>query len=196
MGKQLTVLDRVRVATPCHAPWKDMVGDERVRHCKSCDMKVFNLSEMNRADAERLVTEATGRTCVRYYQRADGTMLTADCPVGLRRLRRATVRMLAAAVASFVFIGTTLVALARGERGSQDLRVRYFEPFGRITAWVDSLGVFRPAAERGWFTGNFDLTPTHQELLEYPKEASELRAMIEGYLVDFVPDETTSQANK
>src|SRR5581483_9913884 len=34
-----------------------------------------------------LVRDKEGRMCVRMYQRADGTVLTSDCPVGVRRER-------------------------------------------------------------------------------------------------------------
>ena len=32
-----------------------------------------------------MVQATQGRLCVRFYRRADGTVLTQDCPVGLRR---------------------------------------------------------------------------------------------------------------
>ena len=38
-------------------------------------------------EAERLIAEREGRLCVRFYQRTDGTVLTADCEVGVRRRR-------------------------------------------------------------------------------------------------------------
>jgi len=55
---------------------------------------VFNLSAMTRGEAERLVqNKGEGRLCVRFFRRADGTLLTEDCPVGLRqRLRWAWAR--------------------------------------------------------------------------------------------------------
>jgi hypothetical protein len=59
-----------------------MTGDERVRYCPHCRLNVFNLSEMGRTEAEELVAQATGRLCVRYYQRSDGTVMTQDCPGG------------------------------------------------------------------------------------------------------------------
>jgi hypothetical protein len=40
-----------------------------------------------RAEAEALLAKHGSSICVRLYQRADGTVLTADCPVGLRRTR-------------------------------------------------------------------------------------------------------------
>jgi hypothetical protein len=85
----LPMLEQVRVASPCNASWDEMVGDERVRFCLSCEKNVYNLSAMTIADAEALVqARLGGEVCVRFYRRADGTMMTADCPVGERRKRR------------------------------------------------------------------------------------------------------------
>jgi hypothetical protein len=79
------VLDDIRVATPCNADWDDMSGDERVRFCGKCEKNVYNLSAMSRLEAEALVRDNEGgRRCVRFFQRPDGTVLTQDCPVGVR----------------------------------------------------------------------------------------------------------------
>jgi hypothetical protein len=76
---RLPILANVRVATPCRAEWNEMAGDERMRHCASCDKDVFNLSSMTRDEAEALIVAKAGELCVRYYQRKDGTILLADC---------------------------------------------------------------------------------------------------------------------
>lgn len=85
---RLPVLDNIKVAAPCAAEWSKMSGDDRVRHCGDCDKRVYNLSAMTRDEAQALLVEREGRLCVRFYKRHDGTILTADCPVGTRRRRR------------------------------------------------------------------------------------------------------------
>ena len=65
-----------------------MVGDERARFCSRCQKDVFNLSAMPRDEAESFMRERTGDVCVRLYRRVDGTVLTSDCPVGVKRKRR------------------------------------------------------------------------------------------------------------
>lgn len=93
----LPLLDQVRVASPCKAEWNEMLGDERVRFCLSCEKNVYNLSSMTKDDAESLLRERLGNDlCVRFYQRADGTILTQDCPEGVKKKRR---KKLALAVA-------------------------------------------------------------------------------------------------
>lgn len=86
---RLPVLDGIRVASPCRADWKGMTGDDRVRHCGDCRRNVYNLSGLTRDGAEALIAEKEGRLCVRYYQRADGTILFRDdCEPGVARQER------------------------------------------------------------------------------------------------------------
>ena len=88
MRQDIPLLDNVRVAAPCPANWNEMVGGERVRYCRACEKNVYNLSEMTRKDAEELLETHEGRLCIRYYQRADGKIITQNCPAGLRAQRR------------------------------------------------------------------------------------------------------------
>ena len=105
MRQDIPLLDNVRVAAPCPANWNEMVGGERVRYCRSCEKNVYNLSEMSRKDAEELLETHEGRLCIRYYQRADGKIITQNCPVGLRLMRRVylTVNARAATLCSAIF---------------------------------------------------------------------------------------------
>ena len=85
--RALPMLDAVRVASPCSARWEEMVGDDTSRFCSKCEKNVYNLSSMTREDAENVLRAREGELCVRLYQRADGTVLTGDCPVGVRKKR-------------------------------------------------------------------------------------------------------------
>src|SRR5207244_3242790 len=118
-----TLLEDLRIATPCNADWDDMaqVDGERVRFCGKCEKNVYNLSAMSRDAAEQLVREREGRVCVRFYQRADGTVLTGDCPVAVRkqRLRRRVWASLSGAAASLML----LCGLSSG-RARADLTLR------------------------------------------------------------------------
>ena len=92
-------LETIQVAKPCSADWDAMTGDAQVRHCGACRQNVYNLSEMTRAQAEAVILEHEGHLCVRFYTRADGTVLTQDCPVGLRAFRLKAARKLSWAAA-------------------------------------------------------------------------------------------------
>jgi hypothetical protein len=111
MSRFNSPLERVRVAAPCTADWDSMLGDERVRFCRHCELNVYNLSGMSKREAERVVAGAEGRLCVRFYRRADGSVLTQNCPVGLRALKRRVSRVAnavaSAAVGFFAGLGLT-----------------------------------------------------------------------------------------
>ncbi len=109
---KLPILPNLRVASPCGADWAAMTGDERVRHCGSCDKKVYDLSGLTRDEAESLIIEKEGKLCVRYFQRADGTILLKDCTVGAARRRRR--RVIAAGAVALLAGGAALV-LGRGD---------------------------------------------------------------------------------
>lgn len=82
--RELPLVADVQIATPCSARWSEMVGDHRVRHCLQCDKDVFNLSQLDAHEAEKLLRENVG-ACLRLYRREDGTVLLQDCPSGQRR---------------------------------------------------------------------------------------------------------------
>lgn len=98
-------LKHVRIASPCNADWDQMIGNERVRFCGQCTLNVYNLSSMSRREAEQLIEHNEGRLCIRYYKRADGSIITKNCPVGLRAIKRRmsyVARAVSSAVLSFV----------------------------------------------------------------------------------------------
>jgi hypothetical protein len=103
-------LDNISIASPCHAEWSDMVGSDKVRFCASCQKNVFNLSGMKRDEALDLLRATEGRACVRFYRRADGTVLTEDCPVGVALLVKKAKRATLAAAA--VSLGAVAAMLA------------------------------------------------------------------------------------
>jgi hypothetical protein len=110
-------LNRIEVASHCSQSWEAMQGTDTVRCCNECRLNVYNLSGMTRAEAETLVRGHEGRMCVRFYRRADGTVLTRDCPVGVRALRRQARRLVAAVVALIAALsGGILVARSVRER--------------------------------------------------------------------------------
>lgn len=78
------MLGEIRIATPCSVPWNAMKGDDRVRFCDSCGKHVYNLEAIPTQESLDLIQKAEGRLCLRLYRRRDGTVITADCPVGLR----------------------------------------------------------------------------------------------------------------
>jgi hypothetical protein len=145
MSSQENSLDRARVASPCPANWENMTGDDRVRFCQECQLQVYNISEMTRGQAEALIAQAEGRICARLYRRADGTILTKDCPVGLRAFKRRIGRIAGAAFTTLLSLGASALGqsftrTSRDESGNNQLTItRSFFGLnpqeGRATCW-------------------------------------------------------------
>src|SRR3954465_14003270 len=101
MRKYDSPLGNLSAASPGSADWDAMYGDDRKRFCGECKLNVYNLSGMTRDEAEALIMNAEGRLCGRMYRRADGTVITSDCPVGWERIKQRT-RFYATALASLL----------------------------------------------------------------------------------------------
>lgn len=134
MNPKLPTLELIQIATPCEASWDDMKGDNRVRFCGQCKLHVYNISDMPRDEAEQLVSEREGRLCVRMFRRHDGTVLTSDCPVGLRAVRQRLVRSAAALAGLLIaMIGGT----AFGSRINRWLPSGFRAPAESLAEWVE-----------------------------------------------------------
>src|SRR5437763_16075542 len=144
-------LNHVEVAAPCKADWDQMIGSEQMRYCGQCSLNVYNLSGMTRDEAESLIARNEGRLCVRFYRRTDGTIITRDCPVGLRAIRdRVSYWTKAVIAAALTFLATA------GFYRLSDMRP--FAPqmtMGSIRAPLDIpvvQGAIRPSVPQGEFT--------------------------------------------
>ncbi|MEP6850150.1 MAG: carboxypeptidase-like regulatory domain-containing protein [Acidobacteriota bacterium] len=101
MSPQKFDVNGLRIAAPCSVGWDVMPGDDRKRFCASCRLSVYNVSGMTETEVTRLIGERNGRICMRLRRRADGTVITRDCPVGMRAVRKRV----------GVFAGATLAAI-------------------------------------------------------------------------------------
>ena len=138
-------LDQVRVASPCSMRWEHMQpvdqqgGGDRVRHCGSCKLNVYNLSGMSRAEAESLVVSSLndgGRLCIRMFARADGTILTRDCPVGVRAARSRLIRAMSRMAAAFALFSTAGVFARGRDRSANTSGLSRVQPFATICSWL------------------------------------------------------------
>lgn len=142
MNRELPQLDQISVASPCSVAWEQMHGDDRSRMCGQCQKQVYNFAEMTRAEIADLVLAKEGKLCARFYRRTDGTLLTRDCPVGIRALRQRLWRAAAgiAATLAAVTAGLWWGRLARGDGEYEDSRtgIQLVDngPLSRFTSWV------------------------------------------------------------
>lgn len=123
MTKSTTNLERLRIASPCPTNWDSMSGDDRVRFCGLCNLNVYNISAMTGREAEQLIARTEGRLCAKLYRRPDGTIITADCPVGWRALkRRASFVAGAALTALFSLFGSAAAQKASSPEKPDECR--------------------------------------------------------------------------
>jgi hypothetical protein len=140
-------LANIRIASPCPAEWAKMIGDERVRHCSECNLNVYNLSAMNQKEVERLLTANRGqRLCTRFYRRADGTVLTQDCPWSLRAATRKVSRLAAAILAAILSVNIA-AAKSKPKEASCDCQQTKQKDSGIQLTVLDQNGAVIPNAE-------------------------------------------------
>lgn len=101
-------LENLSLSYPCPTTWESMVGDDRVRYCSKCQLNVYNLSGMTKPQAEKLISSAEGRICVAFYRRADGTVLTQNCPVGLAAVKQRVANTISLALSLLVTFFTAI----------------------------------------------------------------------------------------
>jgi hypothetical protein len=137
MAPSVFPLEKIQVASPCTVSWETMSGDGRVRYCSKCSNSVYHLSEMTREQAQALIVKEEGRLCVRYFQRADGTVMTRDCPESSHR-RRHLLKAGALVLLPLLLVSLFLFLLLFMDRPSQArTRLRHVEPFRAVFDWFD-----------------------------------------------------------
>ena len=150
-----------------------MIGTEKRRYCGECKLNVYNLSGMSRDEAENLIANAEGRLCVRFFQRADGTVLTQDCPVGWQAVKKRVSKTATAGVSLFIGLlsGLGLTVFTRQNQTSE------------------TVGISVRANNNRALTGKITVKPTPYPLME--NNAIELKGeMILGQMVSIKPGDS------
>lgn len=142
----LVILENLYVAAPCPAPWSQMAGDDRVRYCTECKLNVYNISEMTRSEAEELIRAHEGRLCVRFFRRADGTILTKNCPRGLRTLVRRVSRIAGAVLTAAMSVASAFsqtppkdTQQTQQSQGNTGMELTVVDPSGALIPNADIL---------------------------------------------------------
>ena len=125
--KTSSLLDSIKIARPCSADWSEMIGDDRRRYCGQCKLNVYSFFGMSGDEVEEFLLASEGRVCVTLYERADGTMITEDCPVGIAAVRL-RFRRYATAAASLVVSFLVGAGTSRLVNGPSPVNPSYSAP--------------------------------------------------------------------
>ena len=151
MDKQNFNVNKLRVASPCPVGWETMTGNERVRRCHSCELNIYNISEMTKTEIESLIVNREGRLCIRLYKRGDGTVLTKDCPIRFRAYQKKAARFAGAALATILGLFTVSLGQKANEKSVDDSKVKIVRTsnLGTILTGTitDTAGAIIPNAE-------------------------------------------------
>lgn len=105
-GRQAAITKYAKAA-PCGASWDEMSGTDSFRLCSDCKLFVYDVRDMTTKEVEELVYQRESRENVRFFKRADGRFLTADCPIGAKRRRNLAI---ASAVTIALLLSATVAA--------------------------------------------------------------------------------------
>ena len=139
-------MHKIRISSPCSADWNRMSGTGRVRYCPECKLNVYNFSAMNPAEIEALFSAKTGRLCARFYQRADGTMLTQNCPVGFRSAMLRATRLAAASLSAILALTQAKLAQSQVQSSKTLVQIQPASKDFEIEV-TDSSGALIPNAK-------------------------------------------------
>jgi hypothetical protein len=151
----------LRIASPCTEKWEEMSGDERARHCAKCKLNVFNIKELTELEVRALLSAKSGRVCGRVYRRADGTVLTKDCPTGLKLVRKKA--LMALAMTASMLVAGTAYAMGRQPACATSSAPQ---------SWFDRLVVTRVVSAREELRMTKTFGPLIEEL--WPQERFEM----------------------
>jgi hypothetical protein len=169
-------LTNLRIAKPCTADWGAMKGDERVRQCELCQLNVYNITAMTRDEAVELIQKTEGRLCIRFYQRKDGTVLTANCPVGVRAAAKKWVIVASVLLSSAAALVIGTMTLRPRRLTTAELKALPEEEWRRelekLAREDDGPGLNLPKAEYSQLMGAY-LDHTFYERLKRPPTPDE-----------------------
>jgi hypothetical protein len=99
------------------------------------------------------VQKKEGRTCVRFYRRRDGKILTKDCPKGLEAVR---LRMFTVAAAAVAMVSGAVIFVMRAMQPNEPDRVTVIHEVKRLTEEARQNAVPKGEAIMGGAPAAFD----------------------------------------
>ena len=121
-------LNNLTIPSPCTADWNSMVGNDKVRFCEHCSFEVHNLSQMTRAQAERLLARSNGRLCVQYRSDAKGKPVTLPATQKLHSIGRRVSRIAAGAFTATLSVSSVVAQQIETRRFSSENPTAVIQP--------------------------------------------------------------------
>src|ERR1700733_2460408 len=112
-SQEASISDKVCIAAPCQFGWENMIGNDATRFCGGCNLQVYNTSVISSAEVQNILNMDADQVCLRIYRKADGTIITDECPRWLRPLRSGWRHIAKIAVAVVAIATSTQGVLAR-----------------------------------------------------------------------------------
>ncbi|MBL8193468.1 MAG: carboxypeptidase regulatory-like domain-containing protein [Blastocatellia bacterium] len=81
-------LETINLAFSCPMDWDKMAGDNQTRYCPECKLNVHNISSLSSIEATKLINSNEKGLCIKLYRRLDGTVLTKDCSIGIKVIKK------------------------------------------------------------------------------------------------------------
>ncbi len=69
-------LENFEVPKPCSMNWDEMTGNEEIRHCEKCQHPIYNISEMPKRRALKVLNQPDEKVCVSYLQDEQSQVIT------------------------------------------------------------------------------------------------------------------------
>src|ERR1700730_13005461 len=114
------VFAQINITSPCETDWDSMIGNDRIRFCRHCQLSVHNLSQMTSKEVRRLVARSQGRLCVRYSPLERSVPAALPTPVLHRIGKRASILAAGAFSASLSLTNAIAADLQNQQPGTAD----------------------------------------------------------------------------
>ena len=69
-------LDNFEVPKPCSMSWDEMNGNDEIRNCEKCQHPIYNISEMPKRRALKVLNQPDDRVCISYLQDEQNQVIT------------------------------------------------------------------------------------------------------------------------
>ncbi len=106
-----SILDGICIAMPCSVDWNAMKGNDEVRLCGGCNKNVYNISAMSKKHAEEILS-SPALPCLQISRRADGTLVTDECPKIFRPIRSSWTKIVGSILSLLAALSPQLAAAA------------------------------------------------------------------------------------